>query len=98
MPARTRVRPKENVKGQKINLEFCGVIPAPIPHCEWTQLFCEEVMTQTATGEDIFLAALDKATPEDRAEFVEAACVGNPVLLCRVRELLAAHDQSSRSA
>src|SRR6478752_5167529 len=44
--------------------------------------------------ESVFLAALDKATPEERAAYVEAACAGKPEMLQRVRELLASHEQS----
>jgi eukaryotic-like serine/threonine-protein kinase len=42
--------------------------------------------------EAIFLAALDKTTPQGRVAYVEATCVGNPKLLWRVRELLSCHD------
>src|SRR5262249_8871016 len=45
-------------------------------------------------AEDIFLAALDKATPQERAAYVEGACEGAPELLQRVRELLGCHEQS----
>src|SRR4051794_12288094 len=51
-------------------------------------------MSQPAAVEDIFMAALDKATPEGRAAFVGAACAGDPDRLRRVHELLSAHDQS----
>jgi len=49
---------------------------------------------QTRDAEAIFLAALDKATPQERAAFVEDACAGQAELLQRVRELLASHDES----
>jgi serine/threonine protein kinase/tetratricopeptide (TPR) repeat protein len=42
--------------------------------------------------EAIFLAALDKATPDERAAYVEAACAGDPELLRRLRVLLACHE------
>ena len=45
-------------------------------------------------AEGIFFTALDKATPQERAAFVEEACAGRPDLLQRVRELLASHQQS----
>jgi serine/threonine protein kinase/Flp pilus assembly protein TadD len=45
-------------------------------------------------AEAVFLAALDRATPAARAAYVEGACAGRPELLRRVRELLAAHDES----
>ena len=44
--------------------------------------------------EAIFLAALDKATPQERAAYVAGACAGDPELLRRVGELLACHDAS----
>src|SRR5713226_863739 len=52
-------------------------------------------MTEHARdAEAIFLAALDKATPQERAAFVEETCAGDPELLRRVRELLGSHDGS----
>src|SRR3954467_2074860 len=45
-------------------------------------------------AEAIFLAALDKTTPQGSAAHVEATCVGDPELLRRVRELLSCHDGS----
>src|SRR5262249_52973911 len=45
-------------------------------------------------AEVIFLAALDLATPRERASYVEGACAGSPELLQRVRELLGSHEQS----
>src|SRR4051812_8120342 len=45
-------------------------------------------------AEAIFLAALDKATPQERAAYVEGACDGDSKLLQRVRELLACHEGS----
>jgi serine/threonine protein kinase/tetratricopeptide (TPR) repeat protein len=51
-------------------------------------------MLQPDVIESIFQEALDRPTPKDRAEFVEAACAGDSEALRRVRELLAAHDQS----
>jgi WD40 repeat protein/serine/threonine protein kinase len=45
-------------------------------------------------AEAVFLAALDRASAAERAAHVEAACAGRPELLRRVRELLAAHDES----
>jgi hypothetical protein len=52
-------------------------------------------MTEHAKGpEAIFLAALDKATPQERAAYVEGACARDPEVLRRVRELLNAHDAS----
>jgi hypothetical protein len=44
--------------------------------------------------EAIFLAALEKATPTDRIAYIEAAGAANPELLPRLRELLAAHEES----
>src|SRR5438270_1410166 len=52
-------------------------------------------MTEHARdAEAIFLAALDKTTPQGRAAYVEATCVGDPKLLRRVRELLSCHEGS----
>jgi hypothetical protein len=45
-------------------------------------------------AEAIFLAALDKTTPQRRAAYVEATCVGDSELLRRVRELLSCHEGS----
>jgi WD40 repeat protein/serine/threonine protein kinase len=45
-------------------------------------------------AEAIFLTALDKAIPQERAAFVAGACAGRPELLQRVQELLASHDAS----
>src|SRR6187401_2154956 len=46
------------------------------------------------SAEAVFLAALEKATPRERAAYVEVATAGQPELAQRVRELLAAHDES----
>jgi serine/threonine protein kinase/Flp pilus assembly protein TadD len=45
-------------------------------------------------AEAIFLAALEKITPGERAAFVGGACADNPELLQRVKELLASHEES----
>jgi serine/threonine protein kinase len=45
-------------------------------------------------AEVVFFAALDCATAAERAAFVEGACATRPELLQRVRELLAAHNES----
>ncbi|MCI0357757.1 MAG: serine/threonine protein kinase, partial [Planctomycetaceae bacterium] len=50
--------------------------------------------TPSLSEEAIFLAALDKATRQERAAYVEGACAGNEPLRCRVLELLASHDAS----
>jgi serine/threonine protein kinase len=44
--------------------------------------------------EDLFLAALQKATPQERAAFLDAACREDAELRCRVERLLAAHPQA----
>jgi serine/threonine protein kinase/tetratricopeptide (TPR) repeat protein len=44
--------------------------------------------------EAVFMAALDKSTPQERRAFVEEACAGNRPLLQRVRELLNAHEEA----
>lgn len=46
------------------------------------------------TEEAIFLAALEKATLQEREVFVEEACAGDQFLLMRVRVLLDSHDDS----
>src|SRR5262245_35056698 len=52
-------------------------------------------MTESAKdAEAVFLAALDRATPEERAAYVEQACAGDPELRRRVRELLDCHEAS----
>src|SRR5262245_22573162 len=43
----------------------------------------------------IFCAALDRATPPERAGYLDAACHGNPELRRRVEALLRAHEQAS---
>src|SRR6266481_1669994 len=47
---------------------------------------------QARDAEAIFLAALDEATPQERAAYVEATCAGDLELLRRVRELLGCHE------
>ena len=47
---------------------------------------------QASAAETIFLASLEKTTPQQRAEYVESACAEDPELLRRVRELLACHE------
>jgi len=44
--------------------------------------------------EDIFLAALEKGTPEDRAAYLEEACKDDPELRRRVERLLEAHPRA----
>ena len=41
----------------------------------------------------IFLAAVEKATPEERAAFLREACGGDEELRRRADELLRAHDE-----
>jgi tRNA A-37 threonylcarbamoyl transferase component Bud32 len=43
------------------------------------------------TEETIFLAALEQATPADRAAYLDAACAGDPALRERVEALLRSH-------
>jgi non-specific serine/threonine protein kinase/serine/threonine-protein kinase len=45
-------------------------------------------------AEAIFLAALEKEAPQERAAYVEKACAGQPDLRRRLRELLEAHEES----
>ncbi len=44
--------------------------------------------------EAIFLAALEQATPKERAAYIDRACAGNAELRQRVLELLKSHDAS----
>jgi serine/threonine protein kinase/WD40 repeat protein/tetratricopeptide (TPR) repeat protein len=44
--------------------------------------------------ESIFVAALEKPTPAERAAYLQEACAGNDQLRRRVEALLSAHDQS----
>jgi serine/threonine protein kinase len=44
--------------------------------------------------ESVFLTALEKPTPAERAAYLQEACAGNPELRRRVEALLWAHDQS----
>jgi serine/threonine protein kinase len=50
-------------------------------------------MTHQSSAETIFFAALDKATPTERAAFLDEACAGDDGLRRRVERLLAAHPQ-----
>jgi len=43
----------------------------------------------------LFCEALDRKTPEERAEYLEQACLGKPELRQRVEALLRAHDEAS---
>jgi serine/threonine protein kinase/WD40 repeat protein len=45
-------------------------------------------------AEAIFFGALDRATPGERAAYVEGACSGHAQLLERVRELLGCYEES----
>jgi hypothetical protein len=44
-----------------------------------------------SADEDVFLAALEKGTPEERAAYLNAACQDDPDLRRRVERLLEAH-------
>ena len=46
------------------------------------------------TEETIFVEALEKTSPGERAAYLEAACAGDLDLLSRVQTLLRAHEQS----
>src|SRR4051794_1485251 len=41
---------------------------------------------------EIFTEALERATPAERAAFLDAACAGDPALRARVDALLRSHD------
>src|SRR5688500_13113648 len=48
---------------------------------------------QASNEQDIFLAALEKPTAPERADYLNEACAGNVALRAEVEELLAAHDR-----
>jgi serine/threonine protein kinase/WD40 repeat protein len=48
---------------------------------------------ETNTAKTVFLAALDKATPAERASYLDKACAEDGTLRQRVEALLQAHDQ-----
>jgi tetratricopeptide (TPR) repeat protein len=50
-------------------------------------------MTERSPAEAIFFAALEKATPADRAAFLDEACGSDDALRCLVDRLLAGHAQ-----
>jgi hypothetical protein len=50
-------------------------------------------MTEMSPAEEVFFAALDKATPAERAAYLDMACADNPALRERVEKLLAAHPR-----
>jgi hypothetical protein len=45
------------------------------------------------TAKSVFLAALEKTAPADRAAYLDAACAGDDALRCQVEGLLRAHDR-----
>src|SRR5689334_10779029 len=47
------------------------------------------------TEESVFAEALDRRDPQERAAFLEQACVGNAELRRNVESLLAAYDAGS---
>ena len=51
-------------------------------------------MSGPSVVEDIFLAALEKGTPEERAAFLNAACKDDVDLRRRVERLLKAHPRA----
>src|SRR5438046_2599755 len=51
-------------------------------------------MSTPSLVEDIFLAAVDKATPQERAAYLDEACRGDAELRRRVERLLAAHPRA----
>jgi len=52
-------------------------------------------MSAASPVEDIFFAALQKPTTEERAAFLDAACGGDASLRARVERLLAAHPHAA---
>jgi serine/threonine protein kinase/tetratricopeptide (TPR) repeat protein len=51
-------------------------------------------MSGPSAVEEIFLAALERGAPEERAAFLDAACRGDPELRGRVERLLRAHPKA----
>jgi serine/threonine protein kinase len=51
-------------------------------------------MNTPSLVEDVFLAALEKATPAERAAYLDEACAGDPELRRRVERLLHAHPRA----
>jgi serine/threonine protein kinase/Tfp pilus assembly protein PilF len=49
---------------------------------------------QAEDVEALFMAALEKATPQERGAYIAEACAGSPEVLRRLRELLHAHEES----
>src|SRR5262245_35942565 len=50
-------------------------------------------MSDRSPAEDIFFAALEKASPAERTAYLDEACAGNEALRRRVEALLAAHPR-----
>ena len=50
--------------------------------------------TVPKTAKDLFLAAVEKSTPAERAAFLDEACAGDATLRQQVEALLQAHDES----
>src|SRR5262245_14598945 len=51
-------------------------------------------MSTPSLVEDVFLAALERGTTEERAAFLAEACKGDPDLRRRVERLLQAHPKA----
>jgi serine/threonine protein kinase/tetratricopeptide (TPR) repeat protein len=51
-------------------------------------------MSNPSAVEDLLIAALEKGTPQERADFLEQACRGDPELCRRVERLLQAYPQA----
>src|SRR4029077_6213472 len=52
------------------------------------------VMSTPSIVEEIFLAAVEKATPEEHAAYLDEACRGDAEMRRRVERLLAAHPKA----
>jgi serine/threonine protein kinase len=50
-------------------------------------------MSEMSPAEEVFFAALEKATPAERAAYLDKACADSPALRTRVEKLLAAHPR-----
>ena len=51
-------------------------------------------MSETSPAEDIFFAALQRATPAEQSAYLDEACAGQPALRAEVERLLAAHTRA----
>ncbi len=68
--------------------------PARLRHCRVKRHFMSEPRTTDRRSEkEIFFEAIEKATPGERAAYLDGACGKDPLLRQRVEDLLAKHSQ-----